>query len=75
MLASFLDKHHPEQMSAAEIKLLLGEPTGHAGAAADPAYLIVPVASEGNGATEQLLVFRTDVRSGRIVDVILRPVG
>ncbi|MGI4720355.1 MAG: hypothetical protein ACRYGO_11365 [Janthinobacterium lividum] len=79
MLDSFFDKHAPEQMSVAELELLLGEPTGYAGDDGDPAYIVVPAgagARAGGGqGREQLLVFRTDPSSGRIVEVQLRPLG
>ena len=73
MLDSFLDKHPPEQLSVAELRLLLGEPTGHAGDGGDLAYLVVPAGAGSGQGREQLLVFRSDPSTGRIVEVQLRP--
>ena len=75
MLDSFFDQHHPEQMSVAELKLLLGEPSGYAGEDGDLAYIVVPASAGANQGREQLLVFRTDRSTGRIVEVQLRPLA
>lgn len=72
MMTSFLDKHPPQGMSVVELKLWLGEPNDYADFE-DPAYLVAQVASGGCAAREQLLVFRIDRISGRVIEVALRP--
>lgn len=72
MMASFLDRHGAVGMSVVELKLWLGEPSTYADLE-DPAYLVAQNASNGSGAREQLLVFRIDRISGRVVEVALRP--
>ncbi len=72
MMASFLDKHPPQGMPVVELKLLLGEPSVYADFE-DPAYLVAQAASNGSVVREQLLVFRIDRISGRVVEVLFRP--
>ena len=72
MMVSFLDKHPAVGMSVVELKLWLGEPSTYADLE-DPAYLVAQAASNGSQAREQLLVFRIDRVSGRVVEVALRP--
>ncbi|MCD2518742.1 hypothetical protein LQ564_20805 [Massilia sp. G4R7] len=67
MVASLLDRHPPETMTAAEVRGLLGEPTGYADHDEDAAYVVAPAASARTRGTEQLLVYRTDRRNGRIL--------
>jgi hypothetical protein len=68
MLASLLDRHPPESMSAAQLTQMLGPPTGYAGDDEDLAYVVAPAAAPSGGRMdEQLLVFRTDPRTGRVV--------
>lgn len=74
MMTSFLDRHHPEGMSVVEIKLWLGEPTTYADFE-DPAYLVAQRASNGSPGREQMLVFRIDRITGRVIDVQLRPIA
>ncbi|VXC77014.1 hypothetical protein [Massilia sp. 9I] len=74
MMASLLDKYPPAGMSVAEIKLLLGEPSVYADFE-DPAYLVAQSASNGSAGKEQLLVFRVDRRSGRVIEAVLRTPG
>lgn len=73
MMSSFLDRYHPEGMSIVEIKLLLGEPGTYADVD-HPAYLVAQAGSNGSAGREQLLVFRIDRISGRVIEVLLRPV-
>lgn len=72
MMASFLDKHPPEGMSVVELKLWLGEPNTYADFE-DPGYRVAQADPNGSLVREQLLVFRIDRRSGRVVDVLLLP--
>ena len=72
MMSSFLDSYHPVGRSVVEIKLFLGEPNTYADFE-DPAYLVAQSTSNGSAAREQLLVFRIDRISGRVVEVALRP--
>lgn len=71
MMASFLDRHPPQGMSVVELKLWLGEPSLYADYE-DPAYLVAQAASSGSALREQLLVFRIDRFTGRVVEVALR---
>jgi len=72
MMASFLDQHPPEGMPVVELKLWLGEPNTYADYE-DPGYWVAQADANGNPVKEQLLVFRIDRRSGRIVEVLLLP--
>lgn len=72
MMASFLDKYPPAGKSVVEVKLLLGEPSSYADFE-DPAYLVAQAATSGSAVREQLLVFRIDRISGRVIEVLLRP--
>ncbi len=74
MMASLLDNYPPAGMSVVEIKLLLGEPSVYADFE-DPAYLVAQAASNGSVVREQLLVFRIDRRSGRVIEAVLRAPG
>ncbi|RZA32999.1 MAG: hypothetical protein EOP92_23135 [Lysobacteraceae bacterium] len=74
MMTSFLDKHPAVGMSIVDIKLWLGEPSTYADFE-DPAYLVAQTASNGSPGREQLLVFRIDRISGRVIEVALRPRG
>lgn len=74
MMASFLDKHPAVGMTVVEIKLWLGEPSTYADFE-DPAYLVAQAASNGSAAREQLLVFRIDRITGRVMEVALRPLA
>jgi len=74
MMASFLDKHPPGGMTIVELKLWLGEPNSYADLE-DPAYLVAQSAPNGSTVGEQLLVFRIDRHSGRVVEAFLRPVS
>ena len=74
MMSSFLDKHPPAGMSVVELKLWLGEPFSYADFE-DPCYLVAQAAGNGTPGREQLLVFRIDRITGRVVDVQLRPLG
>ena len=47
--------------------------TVYAGEGADPAYAVEPPEADGGRAGERILVFRTDRRTGRIVEVQLLP--
>lgn len=71
MMASFLDKHPPQGMALIEIKLLLGEPSVYADHE-HPAYLVAQAAPNGSAVREQLLVFRIDRLSGRVIEVLLQ---
>ena len=72
MMASFLDRHPPAGMTVVELELWLGEPDGYADLE-DPAYLVAQAAAHGGPAREQLLVFRIDRRSGRVLEALLQP--
>ena len=72
MMASFLDKHPPAGMSIFELKLWLGEPNTYADLE-DPAYLVAQAGANGRPVGEQLLVFRIDRRSGRVIEALLLP--
>jgi hypothetical protein len=72
MMSSFLDKYHPEGMSIVEVKLWLGEPNSYADYEY-PAYLVAQIASNGSPGKEQLLIFRIDRITGRVIEVQLRP--
>ncbi len=72
MMTSFLDRYQPVGMSVVELKLWLGEPSTYADFE-DPAWLVSQAASNGGPANEQLLVFRIDRITGRVVEVALRP--
>lgn len=72
MMASFLDRHPPAGMTIVELKLWLGEPNTYADFE-DPAYLVAQSGPNGRPVGEQLLVFRIDRRSGRVVEALLRP--
>ncbi len=72
MMSSFLDKHPPEGMTIVELKLWLGEPNFYSDLE-DPAYLMAQAGTDGRPVGEQLLVFRVDRRSGRVLDALLRP--
>jgi hypothetical protein len=72
MMASFLDQHPPVGMSVVELELWLGQPTTYADFE-DPAYLVAQAGANGRPGPDQLLVFRIDRRSGRVVEVVLRP--
>jgi hypothetical protein len=74
MMESVLDGHHPVGMSVVELKLWLGEPTTYADFE-DPAYVVAQAGSGGSTAREQLLVFRVDRVTGRVIEVFLRPPG
>lgn len=74
MMASLLDKYPPAGMSVVEIKLLLGEPSVYADFE-DPAYLVAQAASNGAAVREQLLVYRVDRRTGRVIEAVLRAPG
>ncbi|CAN7297465.1 hypothetical protein [Massilia sp. LjRoot122] len=74
MMASFLDKHPAAGMSVVELKLWLGEPSTYADFE-DPAYLVAQAAANGGAVREQLLVFRIDRLSGRVIEAVLRPPG
>jgi hypothetical protein len=69
MVDSFLSKHHPVGMSTDQVRLLLGEPTGHADDNGDPAYIVGP---SGSGLT-LVLLFRTDRQTGKVADVQMMP--
>jgi hypothetical protein len=72
MMTSFLDRHQVVGMPVVEIKLWLGEPNTYADFE-DPAYLVAQAAANGGPAREQLLVFRIDRITGRVIEVQLRP--
>lgn len=72
MMASFLDKHPPGGMAIVELRLWLGEPNSYADFK-DPAHLVAQAVANGRPVGEQLLVFRIDQRSGRVVETLLRP--
>jgi hypothetical protein len=72
MMSSFLHKHPPAGMSVVELKLWLGEPSIYADLE-DPAYLVAQAAPNGRPDYERLLVFRIDRISGRVNEVLLRP--
>lgn len=72
MMASFLDRHPPAGMTVVELKLWLGEPNTYADLE-DPAYLVAQAGANGGPAREQLLVFRIDRRSGRVLEALLQP--
>lgn len=72
MMNSFLDRHGAVGMSVVEIKLWLGEPGTYLDFE-NPAYLVAQSASDGSPGREQLLVFRIDRISGRVVEVLLLP--
>lgn len=74
MMASFLDKHPPQGMSVVEVKLWLGEPSTYADFE-NPAYLVAQAAGNGGAVREQLLVFRIDRITGRVIEVALRAPG
>ena len=74
MMASLFDKYPPAGMSVVDIKLLLGEPSSYSDFE-DPAYLVAQSASNGGAVREQLLVFRIDRRSGRVIEAVLRAPG
>lgn len=74
MMNSFLDKYHPEGMSVVEVKLLLGEPSSYDDLD-HPVYVVAQAASNGNPGRSQLLVFRIDRISGRVIEVLLRPLS
>jgi hypothetical protein len=60
-------------MSVVEVKLWLGEPNAYADYE-DPAYLVAQSASNGAPGREQMLVFRIDRITGRVIEVQLRPI-
>ena len=72
MMASFLEQYPPAGMPVVALKLWLGEPDSYADLE-DPAYLLAQSGSDGSPGREGLLVFRTDRRSGRIVEAVLMP--
>jgi len=73
MLASFLAKHPVDQLTATEVKQLLGPPTGYADYDEDPAYVLGPPTVQSEYGKGYLLIFVTDKRAGRVVKARLVP--
>lgn len=73
MLASFLTKYPANQLTAEQVRQLLGTPTGYADYDEDPAYVLGPptvTSKYGNG---YLLIFVTDKSTGRVLEARLVP--
>lgn len=73
MLASFLAKHPVDQLTASEVRQLLGPTTGYADYDEDPAYVIGPSTVRSEYGKGYLLIFVTDKRGGKVVEARLVP--
>ena len=73
MLASFLAKHPVDQLTASDVRQLLGPPTGYADYDEDPAYVLGPPTVQSEYGKGYLLIFVTDKRAGRLVKARLVP--
>lgn len=73
MLASFLTKHPANQLSAEQVRQLLGAPTGYADYDEDPAYVVGPPTVDSEYGKGHLLIFVTDKSTGRVLTTRLVP--
>ena len=73
MLASFLTKHPVNELTAEQVKHLLGTPTGYADYDEDPAYVVGPSTVESEYGRGHLLIFVTDKKTGRVLETRLVP--
>lgn len=73
MLASFLTQHPADELTAEQVKQLLGTPTGYADYDEDPAYVVGPPTVESEYGRGHLLIFVTDKKTGRVLEARLVP--
>lgn len=73
MLASFFAKHPAQELTAAEVKRLLGAPTGYYDYDENLAYFVGPATVASSYGKERMLVFITDKRTGKIAEVEFVP--
>lgn len=73
MIASFLARYKPADLSAKEVGGLLGPSTGYYDYDEYPAYLVGPRAVKSDYGDGYLWVFITDKRHGKVQKVLLMP--
>jgi len=73
MIASFLARYKPADLSAKEVRGLLGPSTGYYDYDEYPAYLVGPRAVKSDYGDGYLWVFITDKRHGKVQKVLLMP--
>ena len=73
MLASFLSKYPASQLTAEQVKQLLGAPTCYADYDEDPAYVVGPPTVESEYGKGYVLIFVTDRSTGRVREARLVP--
>lgn len=73
MLASFMSQYPPDRLGRAELKDLLGEPTGHADHDGELAYFVGPATVESQYGKGYLLIFVIDRQTGKVVQVRIVP--
>ena len=73
MVSSFLAKYPVSQLTAEQVKDLLGPPTGYADYDEDPAYVVGPSTVGSEYGKGYLLIFVTDKRTGQVREARLEP--
>ncbi|EKU82583.1 hypothetical protein ABIB42_000836 [Massilia sp. UYP32] len=73
MLASFLRQHPVKELSADQVRALLGQSTGYADYDENLAYFVGPSNVESEYGKGYLLIFVTDKKTGRIQQLRLVP--
>lgn len=73
MLASFLRQHRVHDLSADQVRALLGPSTGYADYDENLAYFVGPSNVESEYGKGYLLIFVTDKKTGRIAQLRLVP--
>lgn len=73
MVSSFLGKYPADQLTAEQVRQLLGTPTGYADYDEDPAYVIGPPTVKSKYGDGYLLIFVTDRTTGRVLETRLVP--
>lgn len=73
MIASFLAKYKATELTAAQVRSLLGPSTGYYDYDEYPAYLVGPATVRSEYGNGYLWVFRTDKDNGKVRQVILVP--
>lgn len=73
MLASFLRQHPASELSADQVRALLGRSTGYADYDENPAYFVGPSNVESEYGKGYLLIFVADKKTGRIQQLRLVP--
>lgn len=69
----FFEKNPPHELTGAQVRQLLGQPTGYADYDEDPAYLVGPSTVSSKYGNGYLLIFVTDKTTGRVLETRLVP--